>query len=55
MGSRHFVCELEETLIQTCSHFGVSSSRSEHTGVWVKNNKIAAIGFYKKNASSLSL
>jgi len=36
---------LEEIIIRTCSEFGVIGHRDpEHTGVWVGNNKIAAIG-----------
>jgi lipoyl(octanoyl) transferase len=36
---------LEEVIIQTCSHFGLSCSRnSKHTGVWLDDKKIAAIG-----------
>lgn len=36
---------LEEVIIQTCSAFGVSAGRNEkHTGVWIGDRKIAAIG-----------
>jgi len=36
---------LEEVIIQTLLEFGVNSERNkEHTGVWVGNNKICAIG-----------
>jgi lipoate-protein ligase B len=36
---------LEEIIIQTCSHYGISSERnSKYTGVWIGNRKIAAIG-----------
>jgi len=36
---------LEEVIIQTLLEFGVNGERNEeHTGVWVGNNKICAIG-----------
>ena len=36
---------LEEVIIQTLAEFGVVSERNEnHTGVWVDDNKICAIG-----------
>jgi lipoyl(octanoyl) transferase len=36
---------LEEVLIRVCTQLGLSAERNEkHTGVWIKNKKIAAIG-----------
>lgn len=35
---------LEDTVIQTCSEFGVEAHRDGPTGVWVENRKIASIG-----------
>jgi lipoyl(octanoyl) transferase len=36
---------LEDALIRSCSHFGVSAGRREGmTGVWVENRKLASIG-----------
>jgi len=36
---------LEEVLIQVCKEYGLSAERnSKHTGVWIGNKKIAAIG-----------
>jgi lipoyl(octanoyl) transferase len=36
---------LEEVIIRTCLNYGLSCSRnSKHTGVWLENKKIAAIG-----------
>lgn len=36
---------LEEILIQTCAHFGVTATRREGlTGVWIENRKIASLG-----------
>ena len=40
-----YLRDIEEVLIRTVADFGVSASRSEGlTGVWVKNDKVAAIG-----------
>lgn len=36
---------LEEVIIKTCSEYGLECGRSEkHTGVWIDDRKIAAIG-----------
>jgi lipoate-protein ligase B len=40
-----YLRDIEEVLIRTVAEFGVAASRSEGlTGVWVKNDKVAAIG-----------
>ena len=40
-----YMRSLEEVIIQTLLHFGIQSERKEGlTGVWVKNEKIAALG-----------
>ncbi|KAM3966689.1 lipoyl(octanoyl) transferase 2 [Aphomia sociella] len=41
-----YVHSLEETVIQMCNELGIKASRSPHTGVWVEDNKIAAIGIH---------
>ena len=42
---RAFVCDLEEWLIQTLADFNVKGERIPgRVGIWVKQNKIAAIG-----------
>ncbi|XP_039987528.1 putative lipoyltransferase 2, mitochondrial isoform X2 [Xiphias gladius] len=41
---RWYVCELEKTIMSVCSSFGIEASTSPHTGVWVGDNKICAIG-----------
>ncbi|XP_061733789.1 putative lipoyltransferase 2, mitochondrial isoform X2 [Nerophis ophidion] len=41
---RWYVSQLEETVISACRRFHVEASRSPHTGVWVGDNKICAIG-----------
>lgn len=36
---------LEEVIIKTCEYYGLKASRNpRHTGVWIENSKIAAIG-----------
>ena len=44
-----YICKLEETVISVCKTFGVEAERSSDTGVWVKNNKICAIGISHLN------
>lgn len=39
-----YICKLEETIIQLCKSFGVEAGQSSNTGVWVKNEKLCAIG-----------
>jgi lipoyl(octanoyl) transferase len=40
-----YLRKLEESIIQTIAHFGIEGSRKKpYTGVWVKDEKIAAIG-----------
>jgi len=41
---RWYVASLENTLIETCKRFDVQAATTCDTGVWVKDNKIAAIG-----------
>ena len=41
---RRYIATLENTIINTCSRFGVNAGTTEHTGVWVGDRKIAAIG-----------
>ncbi len=36
---------IEEVIIKTCTHYGISGSRvQKYTGVWINDRKIAAIG-----------
>lgn len=45
IGVARYMYHLEEVIIQTTKHFGVSSQRVDgRTGVWVQNNKICAMG-----------
>ncbi|KAM3615456.1 uncharacterized protein V6R79_002530 [Siganus canaliculatus] len=41
---RWYVGQLEQTVIAACRSFGIQASTSPHTGVWVGDNKICAIG-----------
>ncbi|CAK6980722.1 putative lipoyltransferase 2%2C mitochondrial [Scomber scombrus] len=43
---RWYVSELERTIISVCSRFGIEASTSPHTGVWVGDNKICAVGIH---------
>ncbi|KAI9599565.1 hypothetical protein BDF19DRAFT_429120 [Syncephalis fuscata] len=44
LGVRNYVCYLEKTLIASCAHYGLAADASKETGVWIGNDKIAAIG-----------
>jgi len=40
-----FLRAIEEVIIKTCGNFGLQTSRMEkHTGVWIEDRKICAIG-----------
>ncbi|XP_033638229.1 putative lipoyltransferase 2, mitochondrial [Asterias rubens] len=41
---RWYISQLERTVIHTCQELGVKAGTSCDTGVWVKDNKLAAIG-----------
>lgn len=43
---RWYVDQLEQTVIALCSRFGIRATTSPHTGVWVGDNKICAIGIH---------
>ncbi|XP_075994353.1 octanoyl-[acyl-carrier-protein]:protein N-octanoyltransferase LIPT2, mitochondrial [Genypterus blacodes] len=43
---RWYVCQLEKTIMSVCSRFGIKAATSPHTGVWVGDNKICAIGIH---------
>lgn len=55
MGIRDFVRNLEEVFIKLLNDkYGIEAGRdSEHTGVWVGNNKIAAIGLAVKRGVTM--
>lgn len=41
-----YVCKIEQTIIKLCKEFGIKAHTSPHTGVWVNDNKICAIGIH---------
>nr|XP_061811911.1 putative lipoyltransferase 2, mitochondrial [Nerophis lumbriciformis] len=41
---RWYVSQLEQTVVAACASLSVEASASSHTGVWVGDNKICAIG-----------
>ncbi|XP_063909640.1 octanoyl-[acyl-carrier-protein]:protein N-octanoyltransferase LIPT2, mitochondrial isoform X2 [Zophobas morio] len=43
---RWYVCQIEKTVIQLCKKMGLEAETSPHTGVWVKDKKICAIGIH---------
>ncbi|CAD5121839.1 DgyrCDS10308 [Dimorphilus gyrociliatus] len=44
IGVRKYTELLEETVIETCKNYNICGKRSQHTGVWVGDNKICALG-----------
>ncbi len=45
LGVASYIERLEEVIIRTAAHFGISARRiSDRTGVWVDNNKLCALG-----------
>jgi len=53
LGVRKYVCALEQSVINVCSKLNLSASRSEHTGVWLGDKKVAAIGIRASQFISL--
>jgi lipoyl(octanoyl) transferase len=43
---RWYISQVEQTVITMCEYFGLCASRSEHTGVWISDRKVAAIGVH---------
>ncbi|EFN82031.1 putative lipoyltransferase 2, mitochondrial [Harpegnathos saltator] len=41
-----YVEQLERMIIHLCAEFGIKAETSPHTGVWVENRKICAIGIH---------
>ena len=44
LGLRQYIANLERTIVETCSAFGVRAGTTSDTGVWIDDKKIAAIG-----------
>lgn len=43
---RWYVNQIENTVIDLCGKFGLNGETSPHTGVWIGDNKICAIGIH---------
>lgn len=43
-GVRCFVHNLEQAIVSACASLGLEANTNQHTGVWVENRKVAAIG-----------
>ena len=52
---RRYIFLLEQSVIDCVDQFGVTADRSEHTGVWVGENKLCAIGIIKILLNSFKL
>ncbi|XP_018321893.1 putative lipoyltransferase 2, mitochondrial isoform X2 [Agrilus planipennis] len=46
LGLRNYVSNIEQTVIQICKDFNLKAETSAHTGVWIGDNKICAIGVH---------
>ena len=49
LGMKWYVHTLEQTVIELLASLGVEGSRSPHTGVWVGQNKICAMGVHNRD------
>jgi len=49
LGMKWYVNMLEQLVIDLISKWGVKGTRSPHTGVWVGNSKICAMGVHNSN------
>lgn len=48
-GMRDYICKLEKTLKNVCTHFGLQSRTiKEYNGVWIGEKKVAALGQFNK-------
>jgi lipoyl(octanoyl) transferase len=46
LGARCYVDRMEETIIQLLKDLQIDGKRTENTGIWVRNEKICAIGIH---------
>ena len=46
LGIKEYVKNLEVAIMKVCSKYGIATETSVHTGVWIGERKIAAIGMY---------
>merc|ERR1719470_128545 len=49
LGMKWYVCTLEQMVIDLMREWGVEGCRSPHTGVWVGNSKICAMGVHNSD------
>lgn len=49
LGMKWYINTLEQIVIDLCKEYGIKGTRSPHTGVWVGNNKICAMGVHNSN------
>lgn len=49
LGMKWYINTLEQIIIDMCQDYGITGTRSPHTGVWVGNNKICAMGVHNSN------
>lgn len=49
LGMKWYINTLEQIIIDLCQDYGITGTRSPHTGVWVGNNKICAMGVHNSN------
>lgn len=55
-GIKWYVCALEQTIMRTLESLGVvGAHRSPHTGVWVGENKLCAIGIQGRHVTTHGL
>ena len=43
-----YIHTLEQVVMDVCSDQGLLANRSPHTGVWIGDNKICAMGVHNK-------
>ncbi|KAK4313022.1 hypothetical protein Pmani_015596 [Petrolisthes manimaculis] len=54
-GIKWYVCALERTVIRTLRGLGIHAHTSPHTGVWVGENKICALGLQGRHVTTHGL
>ncbi|KAG0694932.1 putative lipoyltransferase 2, mitochondrial [Chionoecetes opilio] len=54
-GIKWYVCSLERTVIRTLRTLGITAHTSPHTGVWVRDQKICALGLQGRHVTTHGL
>ncbi|XP_071536315.1 octanoyl-[acyl-carrier-protein]:protein N-octanoyltransferase LIPT2, mitochondrial [Panulirus ornatus] len=54
-GIKWYICALQRTVIRTLRILGITAHTSPHTGVWVGDNKICAIGIQGRHVTTHGL